>query len=187
MRVCVTCNYEKEETEFYLKDKKTGRLGTSCKQCHSIKVAKWQNENRDKVRSYIRKSCKKAYDADPEKYKKKSREKRRKNPELARLIVSKSYKKIYQLRPWQERARNNANVSYRRAATPKWLTPIQKAQIREFYELAKAKEMQTGIKYHVDHIMPINGLKSSGLHVPWNLQILSASENCAKKNAVIGD
>ena len=51
-------------------------------------------------------------------------------------------------------------------ATPDWLTAIHKAQIAQYYEVATALEMQTGIKHHVDHIIPLKAKIASGLHVP---------------------
>jgi hypothetical protein len=78
-----------------------------------------------------------------------------------------------------KRARRRASMAN---ATPDWLTAIQKAQIAEFYEIATALEAQTGIKRHVDHIVPLKANSISGLHVPWNLQILTAHENLSKRN-----
>jgi hypothetical protein len=78
-----------------------------------------------------------------------------------------------------KRARRRASLTN---ATPNWLTAIHKAQIAEFYEIATALEMQTGTKRHVDHIVPLKANGVSGLHVPWNLQILTAHENLSKRN-----
>lgn len=75
------------------------------------------------------------------------------------------------------RARRRAKQE---SATPDWLTAIDKAMIQEMYDVAQAREMQTGIKHHVDHIVPINGKKVSGMHVPWNLQVITAQENLSK-------
>jgi 5-methylcytosine-specific restriction endonuclease McrA len=77
-------------------------------------------------------------------------------------------------------ARSNANRLRRMRATPSWLSRIQKAQIQEFYEIAAARNMQTGVKHHVDHIFAIKGQGWRGLHVPWNLQVMTQAENDAK-------
>lgn len=185
MKRCTKCGADKDESEFYFKS--SDRLSSYCKCCHNKTVKKWQEKNRDKVRLYIRKSCKKAYDEDPEKYREKSRATRAKNPEKARAIVNKSYQKLYKARHAHERARLNAASAARRRLPPNWLDAISLAQIKEMYDIAKAVTIQTGIKHHVDHIIPLNGAMVNGLHVPWNLQVIPASENCAKgaKVAVI--
>lgn len=95
---------------------------------------------------------------------------------------------------WREwRASNKGRVAaYTRErqiakshASPEWLTAIQEAQILEFYEIADALTTQTGVKHHVDHIHPIRGKNFRGLHVPWNLQVLTAKENLAKHTRLL--
>lgn len=64
-------------------------------------------------------------------------------------------------------------------------------EIKNLYNLAKEKEKQTGIKHHVDHIMPLKGVNSKGeyilcgLHVPWNLQVIESIKNLIKSNKII--
>lgn len=87
------------------------------------------------------------------------------------------------------RAKINSMNAKRRAtklrATPKWLTAEDYIKIQELYEIAQAFKLYTGQEYHVDHIVPLQGKNVCGLHVPWNLQILTASENLCKHNKVI--
>jgi hypothetical protein len=70
-------------------------------------------------------------------------------------------------------------------ATPAWLSAEDRLKIAEICNLREQLELQTGLKYHVDHIVPLQGKDVCGLHVPWNLQILTAEENCSKKNNFI--
>lgn len=65
-------------------------------------------------------------------------------------------------------------------ATPRWR---DKAAIKAVYSEAKRKTKETGIAHHVDHIYPIQGGLSCGLHVHWNLQVMVGSENCSKSNS----
>lgn len=71
----------------------------------------------------------------------------------------------------------------KRHATPLWLTPEQEEQIKAFYFEAAAKTVATGVVYEVDHVVPLQGKNVCGLHVPWNLQVLTAEENCRKGNS----
>jgi len=64
-------------------------------------------------------------------------------------------------------------------ARPPW---VEAHLFRPIYEECVRKSRETGIEHHVDHIVPLQGKNVCGLDVPWNLQILKASENCAKSN-----
>lgn len=68
-------------------------------------------------------------------------------------------------------------------ATPEWLTKEHHEQIKLIYAHAKECELLTGERYHVDHIIPLQGENVSGLHVPWNLQVLPADINIKKSNS----
>lgn len=82
----------------------------------------------------------------------------------------------------------NENHSIRKAhvkrATPAW---VNREELRKMYISAANETRRTGIPHHVDHIEPIQGIDVSGLHVPWNLQVVTASYNCAKSNRRVTD
>lgn len=67
-------------------------------------------------------------------------------------------------------------------ATPPWLTPEHRKQMAGLFREARRLKQETGIVHHVDHIEPLQGKTSCGLHVPWNLQILTWEENVKKGN-----
>ena len=89
---------------------------------------------------------------------------------------------------WRKENRGKSNsikAKYRAAKaqrTPNWLTCDQLEYIRNEYLMAVKLEAITGDKYHVDHVVPLQGNDVSGLHVPWNLQILEAKDNLSKSN-----
>lgn len=112
--------------------------------------------------------------------KNRSRERRIKNPDIARLY-SNQWKKSHQekIRSLQAQRRAQKNK-----AMPIW---ANKHKIHLIYQEAKIKELETGIKYHVDHIIPLKSKYVCGLHTHQNLQILPATENLKKGNKFFDD
>lgn len=122
------------------------------------------------------------------------------NPEPRReyskqyYIANSESRRVYNLayyeanKDWLNRptAATRYNTAKRRAskkkATPEWLTKEQVVYMKSVYDLAKECEVLTGDKYHVDHIIPLQGEGICGLHVPWNLQVIPADLNIRKGN-----
>lgn len=52
------------------------------------------------------------------------------------------------------------------------------------YEQAQQLTKSTGILHEVDHIIPLRGVNVCGLHVPWNLCVITKAHNAAKSNKV---
>ena len=70
-------------------------------------------------------------------------------------------------------------------ATPNWLTETHLQQIEIMYELASVLEQLEGVRYAVDHVIPLQNKQVCGLHVPWNLQVLTHHENSVKHNKLL--
>ena len=69
-----------------------------------------------------------------------------------------------------------------RAATPPWITAEQKLQMRRLYLQAQGLTNITGERYVVDHIIPLISPEVCGLHVPWNLRVITQDDNLKKSN-----
>ena len=140
----------------------------------AIYMAKYQKDNRD----IVKRANDKYYEKNSDTVNQRIAKKRNENPE-----AYKKYTKQYQLDNLPKFAQISAK---RRAAklqrTPKWLSNLQLQQIQIFYDAAASLTKELGIKFEVDHIVPLQGELVSGLHVPWNLQVLTKTENLSKSN-----
>ncbi len=159
MKNCKWCNQEKDLSEFY--KAKTSRDGhqSHCKDCHSKmnseKYYEKHEENRARLAKY--------YLDNHEKEKASRREHYQKNKST---YLFNFYKREDRLKE----------------ATPNWLTAEMLSEIKDIYARRQEISNVTGVEHHVDHIVPIQGIDVCGLHVPWNLQILTAEENLRKSN-----
>ena len=67
-------------------------------------------------------------------------------------------------------------------ATPPWGAADQRAQIKARCDEAASRDTT----HHTDHIIPLVHPDVCGLHVPWNLQVLTAADNLRKSNSFDG-
>jgi 5-methylcytosine-specific restriction endonuclease McrA len=85
----------------------------------------------------------------------------------------------------QIRADTKARRRKHREATPKWLSRKQRSEIRQIYQIAITMTQTTGEQYVVDHIVPLRSDEVCGLHVPWNLRVITQEENLKKSNKLL--
>lgn len=147
----------------------------TCCACNRLKVGKWQKDN-------------------PEKARRNQQNWQSRNPRLAALRSNDWYydnierHKKTRRRYFEENPHLRAKLSsLQRAAksnrTPKWLTEDDFWLMDEIYRLAGARTAQTGVAWHVDHVIPLRGKLVSGLHVPSNLRVVEWKENLIKGNS----
>ena len=163
------------------------RGGTKeCKPCgNKRRVTTWKNENRERTRLLNRKSaakpeCKKRKAEYTRRYQAahleagaaKTRRWRANKPERAKEVEAK-YK-----RNNHEKLLTRYNVR-RHHKKLLWANP---KDVGVFYDSARRVSECLGIPHEVDHIIPLQGRKVCGLHIPENLQVLTRDANRAKGN-----
>jgi hypothetical protein len=171
-----------------------------CLKCHETKLFTEFHKKKDSSDGYrnICKACRKGehterYEENKEDHNKRAVEWRQANPEKSKAIWKK-HRELHQdkravyKKKWidDNRGKVNAYNSLRHAEkkqrTPSWLSDFDKLQIQCMYQLAAMYSKESGKEWHVDHVVPLQGEHVSGLHVPWNLRVIPASENLRKYN-----
>lgn len=79
-------------------------------------------------------------------------------------------------------ALNARRRAEKKKRTPPWLTKEHIRAMTTLYSQAAWLTKITGVQWHVDHIIPLNGKNVSGLHIPNNLRVIPAKENLKKGN-----
>lgn len=64
-------------------------------------------------------------------------------------------------------------------ACPDW---VDRRELNALREAARRASEFLGVEYVLDHIVPLNHPSVCGLHVPWNLAIVTRAANAAKSN-----
>ncbi len=138
-----------------------------CTQCREDKPLTAYHKQSDKP-SGLRSACKscrvitrrRAYNKDKERH----------------LAVNRAWAEA---NPDRRAAHSAKRRAFKLRATPSW---AQLEVIKSWYTLAKLFDKTFGEVHHVDHIVPLQGKHICGLHVEYNLQVLTATENISKGN-----
>jgi hypothetical protein len=93
--------------------------------------------------------------------------------------AEKAYREAF---PEKGRARLMKRRAIKLNATPIWFSCFDEFVVSEASRLAVERERMTGIKWHVDHIVPLQGKTVCGLHIGINLAVIPASANLQKGN-----
>lgn len=188
MKVCSKCREDKPLDGFYKNRAQRDGLSNYCKPCQKGAVDAWYEVNRERDLAKGREW----YAANSAKVCQRTKQWKQDNPER-RALMDKAWREAnsdktreYEQR-WTEKNRHkvNAKVAKRRAVKTQRtinLSPEHELAIKRLYAFAQYITEKTKIPHHVDHIVPLQGKEMTGLHVPWNLQVIAASTNLAKSN-----
>ncbi len=135
-------------------------------------------------------SKKRMFAEDPDAVRAKDRQNYHKDPNKKKNS-NKRYVKAnrHKVRAWQRAhptppEKQNVINARRRAsklsATPPWTTPEMKEEIKAIYRQSAAMTRDLGVIFNVDHAVPLKGVVVCGLHVPWNLRIITEEENLSR-------
>jgi hypothetical protein len=157
MKVCTKCGESKPLSVFCKDSQKKDGLHPHCRSCRSKRASKWREANKEEINKKQREYRLVNLEEIRRKDRLRNNDPKRKASKNARqryyLVKYRSLNNI---------CRKDTEAIYRDCV---WLNNHSKEQ------------------YEVDHIVPLQGKNVCGLHVPWNLQILSAKRNRIKSNS----
>ena len=199
MKTCKKCGEEKPLDEFPRRRLRSGEwaLRGECKTCRSAYHKRNHADNRD---DRLEKMSKRYYD-NPDRFED-SQQYYQDHKESCQATARTSYAKnpqrsIEYTRQYRidhedeikaslkenSGQRNFYTANYKAAklqATPRWANLKNMAC---WYRIAQRMTELTGVAYHIDHVIPLQGKLVSGLHVETNFAMITASANSQKSNS----
>lgn len=179
-KVCKHCNECKPISEFNKKIGGMHGVRAMCKRCQYVNGKRWQ-----KSKSELSPSQLERLRVSRRRYEEKRNARGRRAERQAFYLANKERLNAKALayakhNPQVYAARAMRRIALKKQATPQW---SETAQILSLYEEAAKLRSETGVDWHVDHIVPLNSPIVCGLHVLANLRVITATENISKGNS----
>lgn len=190
MKTCCKCKTDKPAAEFYANKRSSDGLNSFCIVCHKADNLVRKSRNRKEPDFRAKEATSK------KEYRAKNRDAHKAYMKLWHIKNAKAqteYRANYREEnveyfsnyAKENAGRINAKTRKRQAAklqrTPEWLDAVDIFEIECIYTYASSLR-KIGLKYDVDHIIPLQGALASGLHVPSNLQVVTEKHNRSKNN-----
>lgn len=199
LKTCTKCNETKSVDLFYKRSDLVGKYTSHCRACKrahdnahyakeetKLKKQEYQKKLRSSLEFKEKEKINKSeYNQRPEvKNRKKLKQRElRKNEEFVKLerLRGAEYAKKH---PEKYAMKTRTRKAKKLQRTPKWLSEHDLKVINGFYSISAMLTRENKEPWHVDHIIPLQGKTVSGLHVPWNLQVMLGKENSSKGNRI---
>lgn len=188
IKICTRCEKQKVLGEYPKHCRRKDGHGSVCKECDAKAAAYWRaanpGANAKQSASWRKRFPEKARASDAFQY-------YEREDAAARAAANKLWNaNNKELAAATKRAWRIANAGFKNAceaarkarrmkATPAWANEFY---IAEIYDLAQRRTKSLGIKYQVDHIVPLTSKFVCGLHCEHNLQVIPAPINASKGN-----
>ena len=177
MKTCARCKTEKQLDCFNKSKANLDGLHSYCRQCSSEvsklfynskkskilkQKAEWHEQNRKDRLSEMKQRRLDNY----EHYQKMSKQYQKNNKDKCNMWAS-----AYRARKLKASGYGNEELN--------------ELVLQEAYTVAKERTETTGVKHHVDHIIPLQGLNACGFHCWNNVQVIPWMDNLQKSNKLI--
>ncbi len=194
MKKCAICEQLKGLDQFYKRADSTDGYRNDCKECRKQNTHKNYCNQIDEKRKWHRQNYLKKVELNPAfnvEYYAKHAERFKNHAKVSyqrhrakRLEAAKAWAKN---NPGLANANKKAYKASKQRACPIWVREDEDLMwmMSEAYDLASMRSEMFGFDWHVDHIVPLRGKEVSGLHVPWNLQVIPGVENRVKSNKLL--
>ena len=180
---CTKCKKKKQSFEFHKRSGRPKGFTSQCKKCIADSDKIYRDNNSDRLlkqKDVYRKS-------NSDAIKEKSKLHRLQNLEFYRERDRKYYSEHKERTKASKNFTSATRYAKKLEAQPEWLSSVDISKIKSLYKMSRNISKKTGTQHHVDHIVPLVNDRVCGLHVPWNLRIIPATENLSKSNRIIED